>query len=319
MPKSIYIYAEQFDGQADPSAAELVYAAKKLNTEAEITVFAFGKEEDADLIQQLSYDGVNILLIDGDGIAFYEEEKRAKIIKQVISMRKPDYVLIPAIECVKPVFARVAAALQIGMTADCTELFMEDGVFYQKKPAFGENAMVITKEEGSAAFVTVIAGAYLPEQNGTPRSREHMRISLPEQSIILKKKEVYTSKNLQDAEILISLGRGAAQTETIELAEKLAGKLGGFVGGTRPLVDFNLIPFEAQIGQTGCTVHPKICLFFGVSGAIQHTEGVKDAKLTVAVNTDEKAGIFSFAQYGVILDCKKVLTAHDHLYGGDGA
>ena len=74
MPKSIYIYAEQFDGQADPSAAELVYAAKKLNTEAEITVFAFGKE-DADLIQQLSYDGVNILLIDGDGIAFYKDHK----------------------------------------------------------------------------------------------------------------------------------------------------------------------------------------------------------------------------------------------------
>ena len=319
MSKSIYIYAEQFEGQIDPSAAELVHAAKKLNTESEITVFTFGKEEDPALIQQLSYDGINILLVDGENIAFYDEAKRAEIIKQIVSMKEPDYVLIPAIESVKPVFARVAAALQIGMTADCTELFIKDGVFYQKKPAFGENAMVITKEEGSTAFVTVIAGAYSPEQNGTPLSKEYIRVSLPDPSVILKKTEVYTSKNIRDAEILLSLGRGAAQAETIELAEKLAEKLGGFVGGTRPLVDFNLIPFEAQIGQTGCTVHPKICLFFGVSGAIQHTEGVKDAKLTVAVNTDEKAGIFSFAQYGATLDCKEVLTALYDLYGGDGA
>ena len=319
MPKSIYIYAEQFEGQADPSAAELVYAAKKLNTEAEITVFAFGKEEDVDLIQQLSYDGVNILLIDGNGSAFYEEEKRAGIIKQIISMKEPDYVLIPAIESAKPVFARAAAALQIGMTADCTELFMEDGIFYQKKPAFGENAMVITKEEGNIAFVTVIAGAYPPEQKGIPLSKEYLCVPSSDTAVILKDTEAYTSKSIQDAEILLSLGRGAAQAETLELAEKLAESLGGFVGGTRPLVDFNLIPFEAQIGQTGCTVHPKICLFFGVSGAIQHTEGVKAARLTVAVNTDEKAGIFSFAQYGVTLDCKEVLTALYSLYGGDGA
>lgn len=316
MPKSIYVYAEQFEGQADPSAAELVYAAKKLDTESEITVFAFGEE---DLIQQLSYDGVKILLINGENPAFYEEKKRAEIIKQIISIKAPDYVLLPAIETVKPVFARVAAALQIGMTADCTELFMEDGVFYQKKPAFGENAMVITKEEGNIAFVTVITGAYPPEQKGTPLSKEYIGVSSSDTAVILKDTEVYTSKNIQDAEILLSLGRGAAQAETLELAEKLAERLGGFVGGTRPLVDLNLIPFEAQIGQTGCTVHPKICLFFGVSGAIQHTEGVKDTKLTVAVNTDEKAGIFSFAQYGTILDCKEVLTALYNLYGGDGA
>lgn len=177
--------------------------------------------------------------------------------------------------------------------------------------------MVVTKEESRISFVTVVAGAYPAEEHGIALSTDFFETTISGKSVLLVRSEEYVSKNIQDAEILISLGRGAEKQEIIELAEKLAEKLGGFVGGTRPLVDSNLIPFEAQVGQTGCTVHPKICLFFGVSGAIQHTEGVKDTKLTIAVNTDENASIFSFADYGATLDCKNVLTELYNLYGGD--
>lgn len=317
MPKKIYIYAEQQDGFVDKSVCELVYAVKEMKVESEITVFLFAKEQEELIINQVSFDGVDIVVLDDAGTSFFDEKKRAEIISQFIEQTQPDYVLIPAIDMAKAIFARSAAHLNIGMTADCTEIYMEDGEFYQKKPAFGANAMVVTKEEGKTAFVTIVPGACDKCEAGHSNSLRTFSAGSVGESVCLTGTQEYSSRNIQDAEILVSIGRGAQEEETVVLAEKLAEKLGGFVGGTRPLVDSGQIPFEAQIGQTGCTVHPKVCLFFGVSGAIQHTEGVKDTKLTIAINTDDKAGIFSFADYGAAIDCKDVLTELNALYGGD--
>lgn len=317
MAKKIFVYAEQFDGVVDGTVSELVYAVKELQLEKEITVIAFAKKEDAEVQKQISYDATKLLVIDEGMNAFYDEMARAEMVANVIESQKPDYVIIPATDSAKVIFARVAAKLNIGMTADCTELYMDGDVFLQKKPAFGSSAMVVTKEEGACGFVTVVAGAYPQEERGKADSITCVDGADVSQTVALDKIEAYSSKNIQDAEILISLGRGAEKPETVELAEKLADTLGGYVGGTRPLVDSGLIPFEAQVGQTGYTVHPKVCLFFGVSGAIQHTEGVKDTKLTVAVNTDDKAGIFSFADYGCVLDCEEVLKELYALCGGN--
>ena len=101
--------------------------------------------------------------------------------------------------------------------------------------------------------------------------------------------------------------RGVLEDDNFELLEKFAEKVGGAIGGTRPMVDSEMIPFNHQIGQTGLTIRPKICISFGVSGAIQHTEGIKDTNLYVAVNTDENAAIFGVADYGIQADLKEIL------------
>ena len=123
-----------------------------------------------------------------------------------------------------------------------------------------------------------------------------------------------TEESITGAEKILSLGRGALEGENLQLAQVFAEKVGAMIGGTRPLVDDGTIPFERQIGQTGSTVHPKICLYLGVSGAIQHTEGVRDAKLTIAVNKDPEAAIFDYADYGVAADMKEILSALLQLY-----
>ena len=115
----------------------------------------------------------------------------------------------------------------------------------------------------------------------------------------------YGEESITGAERILSLGRGVG--ENYAAANELAQKLGAMIGGTRPLVDDGVLPFERQIGQTGCTVHPKVCLYLGVSGAIQHTEGVRGAKLTIAVNKDPEAGIFGYVDYGVAADMKEVI------------
>ena len=105
-------------------------------------------------------------------------------------------------------------------------------------------------------------------------------------------------------------GRGAESEENFALLKAFADKLGAEIGGTRPLADTGFIPFEHQIGQTGFTIRPKICISLGVSGAIQHTEGIKDTKLFVAINLDEGAPIFNVSDYGIIGDMKEVLESY---------
>ena len=116
--------------------------------------------------------------------------------------------------------------------------------------------------------------------------------------------------SILSAEVVVVGGRGVLEDDNFSLLEKFAERVGGAIGGTRPMVDSEMIPFNHQIGQTGLTIRPKICISFGVSGAIQHTEGIKDTKLFVAVNTDEEAAIYGVADYGMAADLKDVLTEY---------
>jgi electron transfer flavoprotein alpha subunit len=111
------------------------------------------------------------------------------------------------------------------------------------------------------------------------------------------------------ADVVVVAGRGAVKSESLDALRTFARKIGGALGGTRPLADEGFIPFENQIGQTGRTIRPEICLSFGASGAIQHVEGIKDAKLFIAVNNDRNAPIFNAADYGAVADMKEILSA----------
>ena len=101
--------------------------------------------------------------------------------------------------------------------------------------------------------------------------------------------------------------KNAPKADNFEIVKKFAEKIGAEIGGTRPVADAGIIPFENQIGQTGFTIRPKICISVGVSGAIQHTEGIHDTKLYIAINEDENAAIFNYADYGVVGDLREIL------------
>ncbi|MCD8355664.1 MAG: electron transfer flavoprotein subunit alpha/FixB family protein [Clostridia bacterium] len=306
MGKGIFIYAEQFDQCAEPFTAELVTAVKQLKANEPVTVFAVGDET---LLPQLQWDDVAVKVISCSNLSAFQEDAAAVVVADFLKQEDPAYVIVPATGTAKSLFSRVAVLLDVGLTADCTELSMEDGNFIQKKPAFGSEAMVITEETDSPAMVTVITGIYPPCETGKASSEAVISAEAPASGVEFISVEEQEVDSIVDAEYLLSLGRGALQGDSIDTAKALADAMGAAIGGTRPLVDNGTIPFEQQIGQTGCTVHPKVCLFFGVSGAIQHTEGVRDAKLTVAVNTDENAGIFSFADYGAKADSNEVMAA----------
>ena len=234
----------------------------------------------------------------------------------------PSSVLIPATPEGRSIFSRAAMKLGCGMTADCTEVLAgtkEDGSYYikQNKPSYGENVFVtiITRDGFYPQMMTVRPGVYTAQEaaeGGQAKIVYFDDIKVGDSKIEVIEEAVAEAEtgSILSAEVVVVGGRGVLEDDNFGLLEKFAEKVGGAIGGTRPMVDSEMIPFNHQIGQTGLTIRPKICISFGVSGAIQHTEGIKDTKLFVAVNTDEDAAIYGAADYGIAADLKDVLTEY---------
>ena len=294
MANGICVYAESYNGELETVAAELVSAAKGLAETTKEKVQAIVLSDHAEeLVKELDKLGVDeIYAVKADHDITLQDDA---------------------------VSARVAMRLGCGMTADCTEVLAaqrEDGSFYikQNKPSYGENVFVtiLTKEGIYPQMMTVRPGVYAACEakesgNANVTFFDDIKIEKSGVEILEELPAENTTDSILGAEVVVVGGRGVLEDDNFELLEKFAEKVGGAIGGTRPMVDSEMIPFNHQIGQTGLTIRPKICISFGVSGAIQHTEGIKDTNLYVAVNTDENAAIFGVADYGIQADLKEIL------------
>ena len=324
MASGICVFAENYNGNIESVVAELVRAAHfiKETTGEKIQAVVVAKDCDQ-LVKQLEQLGIDeVYAVKADRECAFQDDALSQVIAEMIQTIDPSSVLIPATPTGRSIFSRVAARLGCGLTADCTELLVdtrEDNTFYikQNKPSFGENVFVtiVTKEGFYPQMMTVRPGVYMPYEAAEDRKAEVRYfddIVLPESKIEVIESVPASNEtdSILSAEVVVVGGRGAESEENFALLKAFADKLGAAIGGTRPLADTGFIPFEHQIGQTGFTIRPKICISLGVSGAIQHTEGIKDTKLFVAINLDEGAPIFNVSDYGIIGDMKEVLESY---------
>lgn len=320
MAKGICIFAENYKGKLEPASAELVSAAHLIQETTKEEISAVVVAENCDeIIEELKELGVaKIYVVKTSRDLLLEDDAASQVMADMLKKIDPSSVLIPATPTGRSLFSRVAMKLNCGLTADCTELLVgtkEDGTYYikQNKPSYGENVFVtiITKDGYYPQMMTVRPGVYtVPEKTeGNAEVIFMDEIEVPESKIevveVLPQEE--STDSILSSEIVVVGGRGALEDDNFELVKAFADKIGAAIGGTRPMVDTETIPFDHQIGQTGLTIRPKICISLGVSGAIQHTEGIKDTKLFVAINTDENAAIFKVADYGMKADLREVL------------
>ena len=324
MANGICVFAENYNGNLEPVVAELVRAAHCIKeTTGEKIQAAVLAEDCKALVAQLEQLGFDeIYAVETDRNCLFQDDAVSRAMAEMLKRMDPSSVLIPATPTGRSVFSRVAARLGCGMTADCTELAVdtrEDGTFFikQNKPSFGENVFVtiVTKEGVYPQMMTVRPGVYTPCEAQEGRRADvtyYKDITLPESGIQVMSSApaMNDTDSILAAEVVVVGGRGAESGENFTLLKAFAEKLEAAIGGTRPLADTGFIPFEHQIGQTGFTIRPKVCISLGVSGAIQHTEGIKDTKLFVAINQDESAPIFNIADYGMTCDMKDVLEAY---------
>jgi electron transfer flavoprotein alpha subunit len=266
-----------------------------------------------------AYGADKVYLAQDPVLAHYRTGPYADLLAGLINQHKPEIVLISATPQGRDLAPRVAARLSAGLTADCTGLDVDESerLLVQTRPAFGGNLMAtIVSRHARPQMATVRPGVMkaLDPDPSRPGEVVTVPVHLDERSMLTKIVEIVQLEtdgrvNLQDAEIVVSGGRGLGKPENFALIRELAEALGGAVGASRAAVDAGWIPAYHQVGQTGRTVQPKLYIACGISGAVQHLAGMSSADCIIAINKDPAAPIFNIATYSIVGDLFEIVPA----------
>lgn len=312
--KGIWVFAEQRDGKLMNVALELLGVGRELADVLNIPLSAalLGSATDGLPQQLVPFGADSVYFIDHPLLRQYQTDIYTKAMVSLINRFLPEMVLFGATSIGRDLAPRVATRLQTGLTADCTELTVdiEKRLLVQTRPAFGGNLMatiIIPNHRPQMATVRPNVMKRLePKTSRTGKIIEVKDISLQAEDISTLILEIIhdsdTKVNLQEADIIVSGGRGLGKAENFKFVRELADAIGGAVGASRATVDAGWIPSYHQVGQTGKTVHPKLYIACGISGAIQHLIGMQTSDIIVAINKDPNAPIFNVATYGIVAD-----------------
>jgi len=315
--KGIWVFIELKEGEIREVSLELLSEGRKLADKAgdEVCAVLIGSSVQ-EQIDRLAHHGASrIYLVESPQP--YSAELYTEILVALIQQHKPSIFLCGATSTGKDLAPRVAARLKTGLGSDCTRLDMaENGLLKQTKPAYGGRVSTeFICPKSSPQIVTVRPGVMAIEKPNTSLKAEVVRVVSPVSGVEPQSRVVDFIKadprtiSLSEADIIVAGGAGAGDREHFRLIEELAGVLGGTVGASRVPVDEGWVPFDKQIGQTGKTVEPSLYIACGISGAIYHTMGMKDAKVIVAINKDRSAPIFKLADMGIVGDLAAVVPA----------
>jgi electron transfer flavoprotein alpha subunit len=235
---------------------------------------------------------------------------------QLIQEEKPEIVIAAATTTGRTVMPLVAARLGTGLTADCTYLDIDPGerILLQTRPAIGGNIMATIKTPFTRPqMATVRPRSTRPAPRDESRTGEiavknygDMLVSLTERFLEFMA-DPSQEVNIQDADIIVSGGKGLKNREGFKLVEDLARVLGAGVGATRDAVELGWISYSHQIGLSGKTVSPKLYIAVGISGKVQHLAGMQTSETIVAINKDPDAQIFQVADFGIVGDAFEVV------------
>lgn len=309
--KGILVIGEQNGNEIHKVSYELLGKGRELADKAEIglEVLILGNNMDVD---ELCYRGAEKVYYMEDECLEKPEEYLYKLnIVKFIEERKPEIVLIGATNFGRSLAPRIAGALKTGLTADCTELLInEENKLVQVRPAFSDNILAHIKSVNYPQMATIRYKEFSEASRDETREVSIERI-----------KPHYTANNrieildifrdddfdITEAKLVVAVGRGLKDKKDMSLIENLADVLGGVVGVSRALVDAGLADSSHQVGYSGNRVKPKVYIACGISGAPQHVAGMKESDLIIAVNNDPSAPIFNIADIGYVGDMYEII------------
>jgi len=314
--RGVWVFAEQRDGIIAPVSYELLGAGRRLadTLKVELSAVLLGGSE-ADALELIKWGADKVYFSDDPIFEKFNDEPYAELFSSLVNTHKPEVVLAGATAIGRSFLPRVAARLRSGLTADCTGLEIDGGTrnLIQTRPAYGGNIMAsILCPRTRPQMATVRPKVMKKGEYGPARTGEVIRVEaggLKSRTRVLESvRETSSHKiNLQEADIIISGGRGLKNPEGFKLLEELAGLLNGAVGASRAAVDEGWIGYSHQVGQTGKTVCPKLYIACGISGAVQHLVGMQSSDHIVAINKNPEAPIFNVATYGLVGDLFEIL------------
>ena len=341
--KGVWVFCEQREGVIMSTSYQLLSEGRKLANDlgVELAGVVLGHNVKEEYLKALGgYGADKVYYCDHELLNVYTTDAYTKVICDLVEEKKPEIFLIGATNIGRDLGPRCAARLHTGLTADCTHLdvdvakykeflkttstidvdntvFEENTNLKMTRPAFGGHLMATIicprfRPQMSTVRPGVMQTQAYDEAGAARTVVEKVAVQLSREDIHVDVLEVKkAAKKLVDligADVVVSVGRGISKDveKGLALAEELAGVLGGVVGASRACVYAGWISADHQVGQTGKTVHPRIYVALGISGAIQHKAGMQDSECIIAVNKNESAPIFEVASYGIVGDLYKV-------------
>ena len=328
--RDIWVFAEQTDGKIAEVVFELLTKARELKAQrgdgCKVCAVLLGSGLAAGLDAELASFGADaIYRVDAPELAEYEANVYVDALSQLAEKHRPEVILAGATAIGRAFFARVAVRVRTGLTADCTALKVENTpnrdtgamqmLLHQTRPAFGGNIMAtIMTPNHRPQMATVRPKVFKKSKpDSAPAAKcvtiaEVLKLIAPATKIV-KKERFADGVDIAAAEILVAGGRGLKKAENFAQLQRLAELLGGEVAASRAAVDAGWTGVPRQVGQTGKIVAPRIYICFGISGAIQHLEGIRGADTIIAVNNDPNAPIFGIADLGIVGDALEIIPA----------
>ena len=316
--KGVWVFAECRDSKLANVALELLGEGHRLADELgePLVAVLLGHNIAAEADRLVAQGADRVLLAEAPELEHFLEDSYAQVVTELIRKERPNIVLMGATAIGRSLAPKIAARLGTGLTADCTglEVDVAEKNLLQTRPAFGGNLMAtILCPNHRPQMATVRPKVFKPLEADPARKGQIDRVDLSNAKWDIRAKILEIVKetgyvvNLEEANIIVSGGRGLGDPKNFYLVEDLAKVLGAAVGASRAAVDAGWMPYAHQVGQTGKTVGPKIYFACGIRGAIQHLAGMQSSDIIVAINKDPDAPIFKVATYGIVGDALEVL------------
>lgn len=322
--RGVWVNVELERGRVHPVSWELLGEGRKLADHLGVPLsgVVLGPDDgsvDAAAADAIRYGADSVHVVRDPVLEHYRTDPYTKALTELVERRRPEILLLGATTLGRDLAGAVATTLGTGLTADCTELRIDDETrsLAATRPTFGGTLLcTIHTLEYRPQMATVrprVMAMPKPDdaRTGTVVAEQ---VSLDENDVITKILSYIPDADAEKAQlawadIVVAGGRGLGKPENFRLVEELAQVLGGDYGGSRPVAQAGWIASDRQIGQTGKTIRPKLYIAAGISGAIQHRVGVEGADVIVAINSDPKAPIMDFATYAIVGDALQILPA----------
>lgn len=334
MSNKVWVYIDQFKGEAHPSSWECLGAALHIaeSLGGGVSALVFGQQAQNIAGQAVQYGAGQVFFAEDPTLAEYRPEPYTALLGKLAQEHQPEVILFPTTTRGREIAAMCAVDLQSGVMPDITALEVSDGRVVVTRPVYAGKLLVKAVCNTNPQLITTRIRAFAKPVADPSRSGNITAVEpVVSEADIRSQVKGYTTSaegvSLTDAAVIVSGGRGVSVNPRLEppagmdekqaevwraqqgftLVKDLAQALGAAVGASRAAVDAGYIPYEYQVGQTGKVVSPDLYIACGISGAIQHLAGMRTSKVIVAINKDPEAPIFKLARFGLVGDLYELL------------
>jgi electron transfer flavoprotein alpha subunit len=322
------VYIDHFKGEVQPASWEALGLAKSLGTASAVV---FGSGVDAITKAAFEYGADEVLAADDAALTDFRVEPYASTLSALASSQNPELILLPTTARTRELAAMAAIDLNTGVLTDITALEANGDQLVATRPIYEGKVLEKMVCAGKPVLGTIRGRAFPKPEADSSKTGTVTKVDVNAETLteVVGYSASESAVNLGDAGVIVSGGRGVSNNPSLQppagmdekqaelwraqqgfaLITELANVLGGAVGASRAAVDAGYIPYSHQVGQTGKVVTPDLYIACGISGAIQHLVGMRNAKLVVAINKDSDAPIFKQARYGVVGDLFQIVPA----------